>query len=149
MIDADRALEGPPEVQLFRLVLALGMRLRTLMDQRLAAIGLTTQQAALLTIVGAATEPPTLGVLAHLLGCSHQNVRQLVGALARKGLVELVPDPSDRRARRVHATGDWEALFGPRDEEDRAAVRGWFAGLSDDEVRAAVQLLRRASTKLP
>jgi DNA-binding MarR family transcriptional regulator len=149
MIDPRKALAGPPEIQLFRLVVGIGLRLRTLMDQRLAEIGLTTQQAALLTLASAASPAATLQELADALGCTHQNARQLVDALARKGLVEVVADPADRRVRRIRCTSSVEALFVDRDAADAAAIRAWFGALSDDELATAAELLGRVPSRLP
>src|SRR6266508_3990415 len=51
---------APPPVRAFRTVLLLAQTLRYLMDDRLRADGLTTQQAALLTVV-AGLGRPSLG----------------------------------------------------------------------------------------
>lgn len=129
--------------QLFRLLLTVGNHLRSRMDARLAPTGLTTQQATALTIVDHADPPLTLGALARAMGSSHQNVRQIVAALERKGFVHVDVDPSDRRARRLTTTTSVAALFGPRDAADHAEAAGWLAVLSDDEQAIAVSLLAR------
>ena len=134
-----------PAVQLFRLLVGLGLRTRARMDQRLAAVGLTTQQAVVLTIVGSAEGPLTLGDLGRRLGSSHQNARQLVDALVRKGLLAEEPDPRDRRARRLRTTAGVAALFDGREAEDEAEVRRWLGALGEDEMRVAVALLSRVA----
>ena len=135
-------MNAPPHIELFRLALVLGLQLRARMDHRLSAIGLTTQQAAVLTL--AERSPgPTLGEVAAVLGTSHQNARQISDALARKGLVEVQVDAVDRRVRRVVATAAVAELFAGREDADHAAVREWFGTLSDEEIVAAVALLRR------
>lgn len=137
------ALGRTPAIQLFRLLVTLGLHMRTRMDQRLAGIGLSTQQAAVLTLVGGAPEPPSLGEVARQLGTSHQNVRQLVDVLVRKGLVEVIPDPRDRRARRLRSTAEVSRLFDAREAEDHAEVRRWLGALSESEMEQAVGLLLR------
>lgn len=137
-----------PSVQLFRTVIALASHLRTRMDRRLADIGLTTQQAAVLTVVDTAPEPPTLGDVAALLGSSHQNARQIVGALERKGLLEVTVDPGDRRSRRLHTTPAVSAVFAARDRSDHDEVAQWLSPLTEDEQRRAVELLRRVLVDL-
>ena len=146
--EAAQGLGGSPSTQLFRLVLVVGNHVRTRMDARLAPIGLTTQQAAALTIIGQGDggdqgRPPTLGSIARQMGCSHQNVRQLVTALERKGLVTVAVDPTDRRARRVATTASVAELFGPRDDDDHSEAARWFDVLSTDEQVQAVSLLGR------
>lgn len=135
-------------VQLFRLITTLAAHLRVRMDHRLAAIGLTTQQAAVLSVVEAAAEPPTLGEVASLLGSSHQNARQIAAALHRKGLLEIAVDPRDRRARRLMVTPAVAALFAGRDPSDHLAVEQWMSALSNEEQTQAVQLLRRVLADL-
>lgn len=137
------ALGRTPAIQLFRLLVTLGLRMRTQMDQRLAEIGLSTQQATVLTLVGSAPEPPLLGEVARQMGTSHQNVRQLVDVLVRKGLIEVVLDPRDRRARRLRSTAEVSRLFESREAEDHAEVRRWLGALSDAEMELAVSLLLR------
>lgn len=142
------ALGRTPAIQLFRLLVTLGPRLRTRMDQRLAEVGLSTQQAMVLTLVGSAPEPPSLGEVAGQLGTSHQNVRQVVDVLVRKGLVTVLPDPRDRRARRLRATEEVSRLFEAREAEDHAEVRRWLGALSDAEIALAVDLLLRLAASL-
>ncbi len=137
------ALGRTPAIQLFRLLVTLGLHMRTRMDQRLAGIGLSTQQATVLTLVESAPEPPLLGEVARQLGTSHQNVRQLVDVLVRKGLVEVIPDPRDRRARRLRSTAEVSRLFDGREAEDHAEVRRWLGALSESEMELAVGLLAR------
>jgi DNA-binding MarR family transcriptional regulator len=120
------------------------------MDRRLAASGLTTQQAALLTLAldntSRSDAGPTLGWLADRLGVSHQNVRQLVDALTRKGFCAVMPDAHDRRVKRVAVSPKVRRLFTRRNASDFAAVSSWFDVLSQREVdamlRSAMCLLR-------
>ena len=142
------SLGATSSIQLFRLLVVLGNHVRTRMDARLASTGLTTQQATALTIVGHHDPAPTLGAIARAMGCSHQNVRQIVSALERKALVTVEVDPLDRRARRVRSTPAVAEAFEPRDDDDHAAVAEWFAPLSDDEQAIAVALLGRVQRHL-
>lgn len=142
------ALGSEPPIQLFRIVLTLATHLRTRMDQRLADINLTTQQAAVLGFVSAADTPPTLGVVAAALGTSHQSARQIVAALERKELLTVTVDPADRRARRLHATPAIDPLFADRDPTDQHQVAQWLSALTASEQRLAVQLLNRVLVDL-
>ncbi len=136
-------LAPTPGVALFRTVIVLSSHLRTRMDQRLAAIGLTTQQAAVLTVVESSEGPPTLGDVAAQLGSSHQNARQIVAALERKGLLEVVVDVKDRRVRRLSVTPAVEELFSGRNLADHQEVDLWLSALSADEQQLVVSLLER------
>lgn len=146
--DFNPALGSTPSIQLFRIITTLASHLRTRMDQRLAEIGLTTQQAAVLSIIEAADEPPTLGQVATLLGSTHQNSRQIVNALERKGFLEVTVDAVDRRVRRLHLGPDVKTLFAQRNPSDHREVGQWLAVLSEDEQRQAVGLLHRVLAEL-
>ncbi len=74
---------------------------------------------------------------------THQNVRQLVDALVRKGFLELQPDPADRRARRLVPTERHHAFWRDRNPADFGRVAEWTAALDDAEVGATVDALMR------
>jgi DNA-binding MarR family transcriptional regulator len=129
-------------VRTFRLIVVLAQQLRTRMDQRLRADGLTTQQAALTTIVDAIGEP-TLSQAAAALGTTHQNARQLAAALQRKGMLVIVPDPADGRVKKLRTTIDSREYWQQRSTDDQRYVLEWFAGLSAAEARTLFELLLR------
>jgi DNA-binding MarR family transcriptional regulator len=141
-------LEGLPHktrsrVALFRLLLATGGRLRVLMDRRLARVGLTTQQAAIMNLIANASSPISQRELASAIGTTHQNVKQLTTSLVNKGLLEVRTDEKDRRIRRMVAT---PAFRRRRSDVGHTEVAQWFASLTDkqvnDTIEAMNQLLR-------
>jgi DNA-binding MarR family transcriptional regulator len=111
------------------------------MDQRLRADGLTTQQAALLTVVTALGRP-SLGEAADAMGTTHQNAAQLVAALTRKEFLRVEPDPADRR-RRLIATETNDQYWRGRDAADHNAVADWFSTLTDSELQTLTTLAER------
>ena len=143
MKDVNPALGETPAIQLFRLIVTVATHLRTRMDKRLATIGLTTQQAAVLTYLEGERSPAKLGAVAASLGTTHQNARQIVNALRDKGLVEVGVDPEDRRARRISTTDLVREVFAERNLDDHSEVNEWLSALSDEEQVQAVQLLHR------
>jgi DNA-binding MarR family transcriptional regulator len=131
-----------PPVRAFRATLVLAQRLRHLMDERLRPDGLTTQQAALLTVVRKLGNP-SLTETAAALGTTHQNAAQLVTALERKNMLESHPDPADRRRRRLTATDTSARYWTARDTGDEDAVATWFDTLTPDELHTYTTLTRR------
>jgi DNA-binding MarR family transcriptional regulator len=138
---AGETLSAP--VQAFRLTIALALHLRTLMDRQMAESGVTTQQAALLTVVEMLGRP-ALTEAARSLAMTHQNVKQLAVALERKGLLEIEPDENDARSKRLVTTRRHKALWARRNADDHARVAEWFAGMNDAEVTQLVALLAKA-----
>src|SRR3712207_2114918 len=129
-------------IRTFRLILVLAQRLRTLMDQRLHADGLTTQQAALVTVVDA-FGTPSLSQVASALSTTHQNAKQIAAALERKGFIRIAQDAADRRVRRLVTTAKSRAYWQQRSPDDYDVVLGWFSGLSESEAATLFDLLLR------
>jgi DNA-binding MarR family transcriptional regulator len=133
----------PDAVQAFRLVLALAQELRTLMDQRLAPSGLTTQQAALLTVIEMLGRP-AMTEAARALAMTHQNVKQLATALERKGFLKMVPDDRDARSKRMVTTAKHAAFWTQRNPQDHGFVAQWLSQLDAAETATLVRLLAKA-----
>lgn len=136
-----------PSIRAFRTVLTLAQRLRYAMDERLRADGLTTQQAALITVVAAAGKP-SLAEAAAALGSTHQNVAQIVAALVRKDLLQVEPDPADKRRKLLATTNHNAAYWKQRDKDDFAAVADWFGDLTPAELETFCALAGRVLTSL-
>lgn len=127
-------------VRCFRLMSLASQRLRYLLDQRLRDEGLTMQQGFLLSFVRAHRNP-TLGEAARSLATSHQNAKQIALAVARKGLIRIVDDDNDRRARRLIATKTGQRGWHRRNADDFAAIGQWFDALSRSEQRKLAAML--------
>jgi DNA-binding MarR family transcriptional regulator len=140
---AGLAPDRAARVRLFRLLLVGAAALRGRLDRELAPSGLTSQQGALLQWIEAQAEPPTISAVAAGLRMTHQNVKQIALALERKGFVEIVVDPSDRRARRLVLTKQHRHFWRKRNPEDFAHVAAWTAALSDAEVARMTEMLSR------
>ena len=133
----------PDAVQAFRLVLTLAQELRTLMDQRLVPSGLTTQQAALLTVIEMLGRP-AMTEAARALATTHQNVKQLATALERKGFLKMVPDDHDTLRKRLVTTARHKAFWAQRNPQDHGCVAQWLSRLDSDEMTMLVRLLAKA-----
>ena len=143
--DAEAAAIGPrraAQVRAFRLILLIAQELRYLTDQLYRSEGLTTQQATLLTAVRTLGQP-SLSEVAGALVTSHQNVKQLVAALTKKGFLRLVVDKQDARVRRVMTTAKNEKHWARRDPDDFVRVAEWFAALDATETGQLASLLAK------
>ena len=56
------------------------------------------------------SESPTIKQLGELVGCSHQNTKQILSKLARAGYVRLIQDTLDKRKQRVVLTDRTQAF---------------------------------------
>lgn len=62
------------------------------------------KQCFVIICLGLFKEPPTLKELANMMGCSHQNVKQMLIKLERLGFVEIKIDEKDKRKQRIILT---------------------------------------------
>jgi DNA-binding MarR family transcriptional regulator len=144
----DLGLHGLPadqaqRVRLLRGVLATASVLRGRLDRALAPAGITSQQAAMLQLIEAQAQAPTISFVAQAMGMTHQNVKQIALALQTKGFLEIATDEADRRARRLRLTEYHHRFWTRRNPSDFASVEDWTAGLSDQEVAVVVRLLAK------
>jgi DNA-binding MarR family transcriptional regulator len=134
--------DGAVRVRTFRLIVVVAQELRTLMDQRLRADGLTTQQAAMITVVDL-LGTPSLSQAAAALGTTHQNARQLADALERKGFVQISADEADARVRRLSTTAKSHSYWRDRSAADQQQVLEWFDELTPAEAQTLFDLLAK------
>lgn len=80
-------------------------------DEAFRPFGLTNGQFSLLMSLNR-PEPPVMGDVAKLLALDRTTLTANLKPLERRGLVEITPDPADRRSRRLKLTRDGEELLG-------------------------------------
>ncbi len=142
-LGADRATR----VRTLRMLLMTAQHLRNALDRMYADDGITTQQAALLSVVRECGAP-TQGEAAEMLGTSHQNVRQLIAVLERKGLLRVEADADDRRVRRLRTTAKNKRYWARRDPGDLAEVLKVFDDLDEREAAQLFSLLLKVFGRL-
>ncbi|MCA9876204.1 MAG: MarR family transcriptional regulator [Thermomicrobiales bacterium] len=120
-------------------LLVLADQLRTRIAVAAAESDLTAQQAIVIRYLA---HPRTMSELASLLGCDRSNVTGLIGRLERRGLVQRVSDPADRRVKRLVLT---EAGQASRAELQARLVSASpaTAGLDVTERHALLTLVRK------
>ncbi|WP_091121074.1 MarR family winged helix-turn-helix transcriptional regulator [Nocardioides terrae] len=111
------------------LLMAVARRLRRGFAAALEDYAVTPSQArALRTVV---EEPGIrLSVLAERLGIAPRSATEVVDALEARGLVAREPDPADRRAMRVTATGEGLRLQRLVHESRHRELDGFADGLT-------------------
>ena len=87
------------------------------------------------------SRPGSQQELASHLGVDRTVMTYLLDDLERAGLIERRPDPADRRARRIAATGRGADLLGDLDDRLRTAEDGVLGGLAAEGDRKAFREL--------
>ena len=79
-------------------------------------------------------ESPTIKELADFMGSSHQNVKQILIKLEKKGFVEMQVDEKDRRKQRIFLTEKARAFSASHDAQSQQIVSRIFAGLPEEQL---------------
>ncbi|WP_298584918.1 MarR family winged helix-turn-helix transcriptional regulator [uncultured Kocuria sp.] len=160
--------DDPDPARLGDLLHAAFRRLRRRWAEQLAPFGLTPHQFRALDALAGHTGtqrhlhagaencrpnggPGRLRVkdLADALRIAPRSATEVVDLLEQKGLVERVPDPSDRRATLVALTPRGTALRGTVREDRRRESEEYFARLAPEDRVELERLLRLLATDAP
>jgi MarR family 2-MHQ and catechol resistance regulon transcriptional repressor len=111
-------------------------------EQDIARLGFSPGEFAILEALYH-RGPLLLGEVQRKVLVSSGGVTYLVDRLVAQGLVERQECPTDRRARYAALTSSGEELIGRAFPSHAEAVEGATSGLSKEEKRVAIRLLRK------
>ncbi len=92
----------PPSYYLLGLLSAFENRFQAMADKEIGEI--SWKQFFAIVCINMCKEPPTLNELSEVLGSSHQNVKQILLKLEKKGFIVFEPDKKDKRKQRIMLT---------------------------------------------
>lgn len=117
--------------------------LARLFDDALRPVGLTNGQFSLLMSLNR-PEPPPMGPVANLLAMDQTTLTAALKPLQRRGLVDVVPNPKDRRGRLLRLTDEGRAVLQkalPIWEKTHAALETTLPEGNGDRLRRDLQYL--------
>ncbi len=86
-------------------------------------------------------ENPTVKELSEIMGSSHQNVKQILLKLEKKGFVTIFPDKNDKRKQRIELT-EYCLEFCSRNNEITSAIMNqMFNGISEKQLQTTIQTI--------
>lgn len=129
----------PPSYYLLGLLSAFENRFQAMADGMMREI--SWKQFFAIICINLCQEPPTLKELSEILGTSHQNVKQILAKLERKGFVEFLPDETDRRKRRIVLTDRCREFYDKNDDMSREIMQRLFEDVSEEEIAGTIQTL--------
>nr|MBP3598301.1 MarR family transcriptional regulator [Eubacterium sp.] len=91
---------------------------------------------------------PTVKELAEIMGSSHQNVKQILLKLEKKGFVCITVDEYDRRKQRIELTEYCRNFCTTNDEMATAIMKKMFAGVSEEELQTTIQTIVKIENNL-
>lgn len=86
-------------------------------------------------------DKPTVKELAEIMGSSHQNVKQILLKLEKKGFVHITVDERDKRKQRIELTDYCKEFCENNDEMSANIMKKMFAGISEEQLQATIQTI--------
>ena len=132
---------------LFGLFFAFHNRLQTVGDSFYEEI--TCKQFFLLACMNLyQEEAPTANELAKIMGCSRQNVKEILNSLEKKKLIRLEVDKEDKRKRRVYLTENALRMANKYQEKETKFLKYLYEGISEEEVDSAYSIISKIEENL-
>lgn len=139
----------PPQAFLLGLMSAFDNRYQAAADAFFKEI--TWKQFFAVICINLCKEPPTLNELSEVMGSSHQNVKQILLKLEKKGFVEFVADEKDRRKQRIHVTEACRDFLEKNDnngQQSQYIIGRIFEGVDEASLNATIQTVMRMERNL-
>lgn len=86
-------------------------------------------------------EAPTIKDMAELLGCSHQNAKQILSKLENGGYLQVQQDAADKRKQRIMLTEKAATFQSNYDKPSEQAMQQLFSGISAKNVESMIASL--------
>lgn len=93
-------------------------------------------------------EKPTVKELAEIMGSSHQNVKQILLKLEKKGFVHITVDEKDKRKQRIELTDYCREFCAKNDEMTTMAIGKMFEGVSPEQLQITIQTIMQIEDNL-
>lgn len=137
----------PPQYGLFGLLFAFMNRLQATGDSFYEEI--TCKQFFLMACMNLfQDEAPTANQLSQVMGCSRQNVKEVLNGLCKKGLVVLEQDINDKRKQRIIRTDKAWQMGEKYSQKEKAFMALLYKGISDEEVRSVYKIISKMEKNL-
>ncbi len=145
--NADVLSVMPPQYGLFGLLFAFMNRLQTVGDSFYEEI--TCKQFFLLACLNLyPDEPPTANELAETMGCTRQNVKQLLDSLCKKEILVLIQDKNDKRKQRIHRTKKCERIATNYTQKEQKFMQLLYNGVSENEILSVFKTITKMENNL-
>lgn len=93
-------------------------------------------------------EKPTVKELAEIMGSSHQNVKQILLKLEKKGFVHITVDERDKRKQRIELTDYCREFCTKNDEMSMNIMKKMFDGVSEEQQQVTIQTIIQIENNL-
>ncbi len=139
----------PPQAFLLGLLSAFDNRFQAAADAFFKEI--TWKQFFAIICINLCKEAPTINELSDVMGSSHQNVKQILLKLEKKGFVITVADEKDKRKQRIIVTDEARRFLEENDnngQQSKYIIGQIFNGISDKNLQTTIQTIMKMERNL-
>ena len=139
----------PPQAFLLGLLSAFDNRYQAAADAFFKEI--TWKQFFAIICIGLCKEAPTINELSDVMGSSHQNVKQILLRLEKKGFIQTIADEKDKRKQRIVVTDQARAFLEENDnngQQSKYIIGRIFEGIDEKNLTTTIQTIMRMEKNL-
>lgn len=139
----------PPQAFILGLLSAFDNRFQAAADAFFKEI--TWKQFFAIICINLCKEAPTINELSDVMGSSHQNVKQILLKLEKKGFVTTVTDEKDKRKQRIIVTDEARRFLEENDnngQQSQYIIGQIFNGISDKNLQTTIQTIMKMERNL-
>lgn len=93
-------------------------------------------------------QAPTANELARTMGCTRQNVKEILNSLEKKQLIRFEVDEGDKRKWRVYLTENALRMSDKYYEKEKSFMEYLYNGISDEEIGQAYSIISKIENNL-
>lgn len=139
----------PPQPFLLGLLSAFDNRYQAAADRYFKEI--TWKQFFAIICINLCKEAPTLNDLSEVMGSSHQNVKQILLKLERKGFVSMMTDEKDKRKQRYFVTDKCREFLEYNDNQSMTSAQiigQIFEGVDENSLEITIKTIMKMERNL-
>ena len=139
----------PPQAFLLGLLSAFDNRFQASADAFFKEI--TWKQFFAIICINLCKEAPTINELSEVMGSSHQNVKQILLRLEKKGFVSTVVDEKDKRKQRIIVTDAARAFLEENDnngQQSQYIIGRIFEGVDEKSLMTTIHTIMKMERNL-
>ena len=139
----------PPQAFLLGLLSAFDNRYQAAADAFFKEI--TWKQFFAIICINLCKEAPTINELSDVMGSSHQNVKQILLRLEKKGFVSTIVDKKDKRKQRIIVTDAARSFLEENDnngQQSQYIIGRIFAGIDEKSLMGTIQTIMKMERNL-
>ena len=136
----------PANYYLLGLLSAFENRFQAMADNLMKEI--SWKQFFAVICINMCKEPPTIKELSDILGSSHQNVKQILLKLEKKGFIEFLSDESDKRKQLIVLTDKCRKFCENNDDSSALIMQKMFEGIPEKDIKTTIKTITNIEKNL-